>query len=78
MFLHSEGGNGTRLVPCSSEDGEAVTAGHCGVLTADQGVPAGRVRALQGALFPQRLATLGAVRVASTIALCFSLGFSGL
>lgn len=32
-------------------DGEAATAGHCGVLTADQGALADYMRALQGALY---------------------------
>lgn len=44
-----EGGSGGMLVLRSSMDGEAAAAGHCGVLTADQGVPAGCMRACQGA-----------------------------
>lgn len=50
-------------------DGEAATAGHCGVLIADQGVPADYMRALQGALFPRSLNPCGAVRAMLTAAM---------
>lgn len=60
-----EGRSGTRLVPRSSMDWGAATAGHCGVLTVDQGVPAEWMRPLQGALFAC-LRWLGAVRVVLT------------